>query len=193
MIGTITEILSSRGGRMQHMELMKNSNRLRMEFVISTRGLIGIRSLLLTETKGEAIFSSALRGFIPYQGKRLSRKNGAIVADRSGTSVQYGLFHLQARGKLFIKEGMPVYEGMIFGEFNRPHNLLANPMKSKQLTNVRSVGHDESTKLDPIPEMTLDFALEWIDEDEWVEVTPKSIRIRKHELRSNMLSIIRDS
>lgn len=192
MIGKITEILSARGGRMAHMELMKNSPRVRMEFVISTRALIGIRSLLMTETKGEAIFSSALRGFIPYQGKRLSRKNGAIVADRSGTSVEYGLFYLQARGKLFIREGMPVYEGMVFGEFNKSNNLLANPMKSKQLTNVRSVGHDVSTKLDPIQDMTLDFAIEWIDEDEWVEVTPKSIRIRKVELRSNMLNIFRE-
>jgi GTP-binding protein len=192
MVGRVTEIVSKRGARLEGMENMEVSRRMRLEFAIPARGLIGIRSMLLTETKGEAIFSSSFREYIPYQGKRFSRQNGALVCDRSGVSVEYGLFHLQPRGKLFIREGVKVYEGMIFGENSRDNNLFCNPTKEKKLTNMRAAGSDESTKLKPIKELNLDESLEWIDEDEWVEVTPLTVRIRKQELKTNLASTIRD-
>ena len=155
--------------------------------------MFGIRSQLLTATKGEAIFSSSFNKYIPFKGKRFSRINGALVADRPGVSVQYGLFHLQDRGRLFVKEGVNIYEGMIFGENNRVNDLNANPTKTKKLTNMRASGSDDSTKLDPIKEMDLDEALEWIDDNEWVEITPQSIRIRKAELRTNLRNVIRSN
>lgn len=193
MIGIMTELLSKRGGCMEMMEHLRASSRVRMEFFIPTRGLFGIRSQLLTATKGEAIFSSSFNKYIPFKGKRFSRINGALVADRPGVSVQYGLFHLQDRGRLFVKEGVNIYEGMIFGENNRVNDLNANPTKTKKLTNMRASGSDDSTKLDPIKEMDLDEALEWIDDNEWVEITPQSIRIRKAELRTNLRNVIRSN
>ena len=147
---------------------------------------------MLTVTRGEAVFSSSLKGYIPYLGKRFGRKNGALIADRPGLSIQYGLFHLQARGKLFIKEGIKIYEGMIFGENNRNNDMNADATKSKKLTNMRASGTDDSTKLTEITPMDLDEAIVWIDEDEWVEVTPQNIRLRKTELRSNFRKVIRD-
>lgn len=191
MVGTVTEIVSGRGGRMEHMEPLEGSGRVRLEFRIPARGLIGIRSRMLTETRGEAIYSSTFEGYIPYQGSRFHRSNGAIVCDRNGTSVEYGLFHLQPRGKLFIKEGQRVYEGMVIGEFNKANDLNANPTKEKKLTNVRAAGSDDSTKLSPIKPIALEDALEWIDEDEWVEITPQNIRIRKTVLAANERSVVR--
>lgn len=191
MIGVVTQLLSDRGGKMEMMEHMHASARVRLEFTIPTRGLFGIRSPMLTATRGEAIFSSSFKGYIPYMGKRFSRKNGALVADRPGVSVQYGLFHLQARGKLFIREGMKVYEGMIFGEHNRVNDLNADATKTKKLTNMRASGSDDSTKLIEIKDLDLDEAVVWIDENEWVEITPKNIRLRKAELRANMREVIR--
>lgn len=191
MVGAVTQLLSERGARMINMEHMDASSRVRLEFDIPTRGLFGIRSPMLTTTKGEAIFSSSFKRYIPYKGKRFSRKNGALIADRPGVSVQYGLFHLQARGKLFIKEGAKVYEGMIFGEHNRNNDLNADATKSKKLTNMRAAGSDDSTKLIEIKQLELDEAIVWIDEDEWVEITPENIRLRKVELRSNFRHVIR--
>ncbi|MFH1223332.1 MAG: GTP-binding protein, partial [Pseudomonadota bacterium] len=193
MVGTVTELLSRRNGFMTVMENLHGSPRVRLEFVIPTRGLFGIRSELLTATRGEAVFSSSFHKYIPFQGKRFSRTNGALVSDRDGVSVQYGLFHLHARGRLFVKEGSKIYEGMIFGENNRANDINANPTKTKKLTNMRSVTSDDSTKLNPIKEMDLDEALAWIDENEWVEITPNTIRLRKAELRTNMRNLIRSN
>jgi len=190
-MGTITQLVSQRGGRMQNIEHLEGSGRIRMEFDIPARGLIGIRSQMLTESRGEAIYSSSFKQYIPYQGKRLSRANGAIVCDRAGTTTQYALHALESRGKLLVKEGIKVYEGMIFGEYNRKNDLNANATKEKKLTNVRASGTDEATKLSHIIPFTLDEALEWIDEDEWVEITPKSIRLRKMTLAANQRQIIR--
>lgn len=191
MVGVVTELLSNRGGKMELMENLTNSSRVRLEFSIPSRGLFGIRSKLLTETKGEAVFSSSFKSYIPYKGSRFTRKNGALVADRDGTSVQYGLFHLQARGKLFIPEGVKVYEGMIFGENNRINDLTADPTKPKKLTNMRASGSDDSTKLNVVKKIELDEAIVWIDEDEWVEVTPLNIRLRKTVLKTNLRTVIR--
>jgi GTP-binding protein len=191
MVGIITPLLAERGGRMESIEPMEASSRVRLTFTIPARGLIGIRSVLMTQTKGEAVFSSAYKGYIPYQGKRFSRVNGALVADRSGKSTEYALFHLQPRGKLFIRAGIVVYEGMVFGESTKDNDMNCNTVVGKKLTNMRASGTDESTKLKVSKQLELQDALEWIDEDEWVEVTPKNVRIRKHELRSNMRKVIR--
>lgn len=191
-VGTVTELLSERGGKMESMNTLEGSNRVRMEFSIPARGLIALRSVLLTRTKGEAIYSSSFKGYIPYLGKRLSRQNGALVSDRTGMATEYGLFNLQDRGKLFIPANTKVYEGMVFGENNRGNDLNANPAREKKLTNMRASGKDESTKLSGIYPFDLDSAIEWIDDDEWVEVTPKSIRVRKDELRTNFRKVIRN-
>lgn len=191
-VGTVTEVLSVRGGKMTSMTSLEGSHRVRLEFDMPTRGMIALRSLLLTKTKGEAIYSSSFKEYIPYQGKRLSRLNGGLVADRAGVTTEYGLFHLQDRGKLFIGAGTKVYEGMVFGENNRGNDLNANPVREKKLTNMRASGKDESTKLSGIYPFDIDSALEWIDDDEWVEVTPESIRVRKDELRTNMRKVIRN-
>ncbi|MCC7403622.1 MAG: translational GTPase TypA [Bdellovibrionales bacterium] len=191
MMGKVTEILSNRGGRLQNIEKFETSSRIRLEFDIPSRGLIGLRSALLTETRGEAIYSSTFKRYIPYQGKRFSRANGALVCDRNGATTEYALFGLEDRGRLFVEAGVPIYEGMIFGENNRLNDINANPTREKKLTNMRASGSDESTKLAPIKPMGLDEALEWIDEDEWVEVTPKSIRVRKIILAANQRHIIR--
>ncbi len=193
MVGTVTELLSQRGGRMEMMDNLEGSQRVRLTFAIPARGLIGIRSKMLTDTRGEAIYSSSFERYIPYQGKRFSRTNGAMVADRAGATAQYGLFNLQPRGPLFVREGTKVYEGMIVGEFNKQNDLNVNATKEKKLTNVRAAGSDDSTKLNPIKDLELEFALEWIDEDEWVEVTPKTIRMRKDELRTNFRKVVRKS
>lgn len=190
-VGTVTELLSERGGRMESMAALEGSSRVRMEFSIPARGLIALRSILLTKTKGEAIYSSSFKGWIPFIGQRLSRANGALVADRSGTATEYGLYNLQDRGKLFIGAGTKIYEGMVFGENNRVNDINANPAREKKLTNMRASGKDESTKLSGIYPFDLDSAIEWIDDDEWVEITPKNIRVRKDELRTNMRKVIR--
>lgn len=166
-------------------------NRVRLEFDIPTRGLLGMRTKYLTATKGEGIFSSRLVGYTPWKGEMLHRKNGAMISDREGDSVTYALFNLEDRGLLFVGPGIPVYEGMIIGEFNKENDLNVNPCKEKKLTNVRAAGSDELIQLKGIREMTLERCIEWLEDDEWIEVTPKSIRLRKKVLASNQRSIIR--
>lgn len=190
--GAVITLVSTRGGLQQGHEILEGSDRVRLEFLIPTRGLIGMRTEMLTQTGGEAIFASSFADYVPFAGKRFSRKNGALVSDRAGKSVAYGLFHLEDRGDLFITEGEDVYEGMIFGEHNRPSDLNCDPTKAKKLTNMRASGKDEATKLKPITPLNLDRALEWIDEGEWIEFTPKSIRIRKAELASNKRDVRRN-
>ncbi|MBI3090804.1 MAG: GTP-binding protein [Candidatus Tectomicrobia bacterium] len=191
LVGIVTPLLASRGGRMENMKPLEGSSRVRMKFVIPARGLIGLRSQMLTETWGQAIYSSSFKGYIPYQGKRFSRINGALIADRAGQTTDYALFNLQPRGRLFLGSGVDVYEGMVFGEHNKDTNLNCNAVVAKKLTNMRSAGKDDSTKLKGRPGLGLEEALEWIDEDEWVEVTPLTVRIRKHELRSNFRKVTR--
>lgn len=191
-VGTATELLSKRGGRMESMEKQEASARVRMDFTIPSRGLIGLRSKMLTETRGEAIYASTFKEYTPFLGKRLSRTNGAIVSDRNGSTTQYALFQLQERGKIFIREGVPIYEGMVFGEHSKANDLNSNPTKEKKLTNMRAAGKDDSTKLDVVRGVSMDEALEWIDEDEWVEITPENIRIRKSELDTRHRNVIRN-
>jgi GTP-binding protein len=180
-MGVVTEKLSSRKALMTNL-INHGSGRVRIEFSIPSRGLIGYRDEFLTDTKGTGLLNSYFEGYDAYRGDFPTRFNGSIVSDRQGSAVAYALFNLEPRGQLFIKPGEPVYEGLIFGEHNRPHDLNANPCKEKKLTNMRASGHDENVILSPVKPMTLEWAIHFIREDEMVEITPLSIRLRKNAL-----------
>jgi GTP-binding protein len=182
-LGIVNEKLSLRKGRMVNL-VNHGSGRVRMEFSIPSRGVIGYRNEFLTDTKGTGILNSFVEGYEPYRGDFPSRLTGALVADRSGEAVPYALFHLEPRGILFINPGDPVYEGMIIGEHNRERDLDVNPCKTKKLTNIRAAGKDDAILLTPLTPMTLERAIEFITEGEAVEVTPKSVRLRKRVLRA---------
>lgn len=176
--GIVTEKLSQRKGRMLNL-VNHGSGRVRIEFSVPTRGLIGYRNEFLTDTKGTGLMNSYLSGYEEYRGDIISRVNGSLVSDRAGEAVPYGLYHLEPRGVLIVTGGDPVYEGMIIGEHNRDNDLDVNPTKAKKLTNMRASGKDEHIVLTPILPMTLERAIDFIKDDELVEVTPKSIRLRK--------------
>jgi GTP-binding protein len=180
-VGVVTERMGPRKGRMVEMQNI-GSSRVRLNFRIPARGLVGFRNEFLTITRGEGIMSSQFDGYEPWQGKIPKRSNGAIVSDREGETVAYGLFDLQERGDLFVGAGVPVYEGMICGENAHPADLDVNVCRAKKLTNVRTVNKDENVVLTTPREISLEKALEWINEDELVEVTPKSVRLRKKVL-----------
>ncbi|MCP4681801.1 MAG: translational GTPase TypA, partial [Desulfobacterales bacterium] len=177
-LGIVTEKLSIRKSKMTNLA-NHGSGRVQMEFNIPSRALIGYRDEFLTDTKGTGIMNAYFSGYEPFRGEFASRFNGSIVSDRQGTAVAYALFNLEPRGRLFIEPGAPAYEGMIFGEHNRSNDINANPCKEKKLTNVRASGRDEAVVLSPIIPMPLERAIHFIREDEMVEVTPKSIRLRK--------------
>jgi GTP-binding protein len=181
-VGVVTERMGPRKGRMTEMQNI-GSDRVRLNFRVPARGLVGFRNEFLTITRGEGIMSSQFDGYEPWQGKIGKRSNGAIVSDREGETVAYGLFDLQERGDLFVGAGVPVYEGMICGENAHPTDLDVNVCRAKKLTNIRTVNKDENVVLTPAREMSLEKALEWINEDELVEVTPKSVRLRKKILQ----------
>jgi GTP-binding protein len=177
-VGVVTEKLSIRKGRMLNL-VNHGSGRVRLEFSIPSRGLIGYRDEFLTDTKGTGIMNSSLDGYEEYRGDFPSRFTGSIVCDREGVGVPYALFNLEPRGRLFITPGEPVYEGMIVGEHNRDNDINVNPCKEKKLTNMRASGKDENVILSPVLPMTLERALHFVREDEMVEITPVSIRLRK--------------
>ncbi len=183
--GIVTEKLSRRLARMINM-VNHGTGRVRIEFSIPSRGLIGYRSEFLTDTKGTGLMNSYVQDYEPYRGDITSRVTGSLVADRPGDSVIYGLFHLEPRGHLFIDAGIPVYEGMIIGEHNRDNDLNVNACKEKKLTNMRAAGKDDALTLSPVLPMNLERAIEFIRDDEQVEVTPKSVRIRKNILSAAM-------
>ena len=164
----------------------EGSGRVRLEFSVPSRGLIGFRSHFLTDTRGTGIINALFNGYAPWQGAIQSRVNGAMVADREGVAVPYALFHLQERGTLFVPPGTPVYEGMIVGEYSRDKDLDVNACREKKLTNMRASGHDEAVRLTPHREMGLEDGLEWIADEELVEVTPQSIRLRKKVLQQHL-------
>lgn len=188
--GTITEKLSKRKGIMESMRPIGDS-RTRLDFVIPSRGLIGYRSTFLTDTRGEGLMSSQFLGYRKFVGKMLARQNGAIIADRAGKATPYALFNLLSIGKQFIKPGEKVYAGQVIGEHTKVNDTNVNAVREKHLSSMRTAGKDENIILPPVPPRTLDWAMDWIDEDEWVEVTPESIRIRKKELAQNKRSVIR--
>ncbi len=183
-VGTVTQLLGDRGGVMGKM-MPVGASRARVEYRVPSRGLIGFRSLFMTETRGEGLMSSMFEGWEPYSGPLLRRKNGAIVSDRNGTTTPYALFNLQPRGKLFVGSSTKVYEGMIVGEHNRPSDLDVNCTREKKLTNIRAAGRDENVVLTPHRQLSIENALDWIDQDELVEVTPDAVRVRKTILQCN--------
>ena len=180
-IGEIQSAMAGRKGRLDQMTT-DTDGRVRMEFVLPVRGLIGYRGQLLTETRGTALLHQIGEGYGPWAGEVTHRTNGVLVSDRAGTSNAYGLFNLEQRAELFVGAGVEVYEGMIVGENSRSGDMDVNPTKEKKLTNIRTHSHDESLRLTPARPLTLESALEFIAGDELVEVTPQSIRLRKRAL-----------
>lgn len=182
--GTIIERLGRRKAEMKAMNPMGDGYT-RLEFEIPARGLIGYRSEFLTDTKGEGVMNHSFLEFRPHSGNVESRKNGALISMENGDATAFSLFNIQERGTLFIEPQTKVYVGMIIGEHSRDNDLDVNPIKSKHLTNMRASGSDDAIKLVPPRDLTLERALEWIEDDEILEVTPLSIRIRKKYLDAN--------
>ncbi len=183
-IGIIMETLGSRRGEMVKMS-NHGSGRVRMDFRIPSRGLIGLRSQLLTDTRGTALIHSIFDDWIEYGGEMALRPTGALVADRAGVSTAYALWNIQERGELFVGPTIDVYEGMIVGENSREQDMEVNVTREKKLTNMRSSSADEAIRLIPHRELSLEQAIEFIADDEYVEITPKSIRLRKKVLQYN--------
>ena len=179
--GTVIEKLGKRKAEMASMTPMPDGT-VRIEFEIPARGLIGFRSEFLTDTKGEGVMNHSFLEYRPYTGSVESRTQGALISMDNGEAVAFSLYNLQARGILFIEPQAKVYNGMVIGESARPGDLEVNPLKGKQLTNMRSAGADDAIKLVPPRRLTLEQAMEWIEDDELVEVTPQNIRIRKKHL-----------
>ncbi|MBW1820579.1 MAG: translational GTPase TypA, partial [Deltaproteobacteria bacterium] len=177
-LGVVTEKLSLRKGKMTSL-VNNGKGRVRIEFSVPTRTLIGYRDEFLTDTRGTGIMYSLFDGYEEFRGDCPSRFTGSIVADRTGNAVPYALFNLEPRGRLFVLPGNPVYEGMIIGEHNRTQDIAVNPCKEKKLSNMRASGKDDNVILSPIKPITLEQAISFIREDELLEITPLSVRMRK--------------
>lgn len=187
--GTVMEKLARRKATMNNITYLENS-RVKMEFSIPSRGLIGYRDEFLTDTRGYGIMNSSLKGYEPYKGDFPDRASGSLVCDRAGVAVAYGIWELEDRGRFFILPGDPVYEGEVVGERNREGDLLLNPTRTKKLTNLRASGHDEAVSLTPVMKMTLEHAMRFIKDDELVEVTPSAIRMCKKIIDSQKRKIM---
>ena len=183
-IGVVTEALGRRKGQMTKM-INNGSGRVRLEYEVPSRGLIGFRGEFLTETKGTGLLNTLFLKFDRWQGEMRSRSTGSLVSDRIGETNTYALYNLQERGMLFVKPQIKVYEGMIVGENARAVDLDVNPIKEKKLSNMRTTSADEAMRLVPVREMSLERAIEFIADDELIEVTPNSIRLRKRVLKAN--------
>ena len=181
-IGVVSQLLAVRKGKMTKM-VHAGSSRVRLEFSVPSRGLIGFRSRFLTDTRGTGIMNALFNGWAPWHGPIQARTNGAMVSDREGVAPPYAIFHMQERGTLFIAPGTRVYEGMIVGEYSRESDLNVNICREKKLTNIRAAGRDENVIITPHREMGLENGVEWVADDELVEVTPQSIRLRKKVLK----------
>ncbi len=183
-VGVVTQQVGVRKGKMQQMQ-NNGHGRVRLEFRVPSRGLIGFRAQFLTDTRGTGLLNHLFDGYEPWSGPMTKRQTGALVSDRKGKATTYALFHLQPRGTLFIKENTPVYEGMIIGENSRANDLDVNITKEKKLTNIRAANADDALHLMPPKLLSLEQSIEFIKEDELVEVTPQSIRLRKKVLEAN--------
>jgi GTP-binding protein len=183
-LGVVIEKLGQRKGKMSKM-VNHGSGRVRLEFHVPSRGLIGLRSEILTDTRGTAIMNSLFHGYIDWQGEIPMRPTGSLVADRSGKATGYAIFNLQERGEIFVTPGQELYEGMVVGENARENDLDVNIVKEKKLTNMRASTADEAIRLVPPRILNLEQAIEFIRDDEYVEVTPVSIRLRKKILKAN--------
>jgi GTP-binding protein len=184
-VGIVTERLSSRRGRMVKMT-NPGFGRARLEFSVPSRGLIGFRGEFLTATRGTGLLNTMFDGWIVWGGPMMRRPTGAIVSDRAGVTTPYALHHLQPRGNFFVVPGVEVYEGMICGEHNRPNDTDVNVVREKKLSNIRNHGKDENVLLASPRLLTIETAMEWIDGDELVEVTPDAVRVRKKVLATNL-------
>jgi GTP-binding protein len=180
-VGVVTQMLALRKGRMEHMT-NHGTGWVRMEYLVPARGLIGFRTEFITETRGTGLMHHVFDRWEPWAGELLTRTTGTLVADRRGVTVQYALMNLQERGTMFVGPGEEVYEGMIVGENSRSEDIDVNPVKEKHLTNMRSSTSDVLERLIPHRQLTLDQAMEFVRDDECVEVTPQSVRMRKLEL-----------
>ncbi|MDR1044288.1 MAG: translational GTPase TypA [Candidatus Adiutrix sp.] len=178
VVGVVTEKLSARRGQVVRLT-NHGSGRVRLELEVPSRGLIGYRSQFLTDTRGTGLLNTLVIGSTPYLGPIKGRPNGSLVSDRSGAAVTYALYHLEPRGTIFASPGDPVYPGLIIGENSRAEDLYVNPCKEKKLTNIRASGSDEALRLTPPRRFSLEEAIEYLREDEILEVTPKAIRLRK--------------
>jgi GTP-binding protein len=181
-VGVVSQLLALRKGKMTKM-MPAGTGRMRIEFKVPSRGLIGVRSRFMTETRGTGIMNALFDGWMPWAGPIEARTNGALVSDREGVATPYSVFHLQERGVMFIAPGTRVYEGMVIGEYSRDNDLNINIVREKKLTNMRASGHDEAVIITPHRVLGLEPAVEWIADDELVEITPKSIRLRKRILK----------
>jgi GTP-binding protein len=182
--GVVMEKLGNRKGRMVSME--HRGSRIRFLFSVPSRGLFGYRSDFLSDTRGEGVLYRTVSGYEPWAGDLSHRGFGAVVSTSPGKTTPYSLFHIQERATLFIGAGVPVYEGQIIGETRRPRDLNVNAVKPKKLTNVRAAGKDEATVLTPAAAISIESALEWMEDDELLEVTPDSLRLRKRVLQANL-------
>lgn len=180
--GIVSEKLGPRKGVMMNMNPM-HGGRMRLEFLIPSRGLIGYRSEFLTDTKGMGLLNREFAGYEPFKGEIAHRLNGAMVSDRMGKTTQYAIFHLEDRGRFFVNANTEVYQGMIVGENAKENNLVVNVCREKKLTNVRASGSDEAIRLTPVKPLTIEQAMEWIKDDELIEITPNFIRLRTKELK----------
>ncbi|HVQ29740.1 MAG TPA: translational GTPase TypA, partial [Vicinamibacteria bacterium] len=183
-MGVVLEKMALRKGKMTKM-VNHGSGRVRLEFHVPTRGLIGVRTELMTDTRGTAVMNSLLEGYVEWQGTISRRQTGVLVADRTGDTTAFALSHMEDRGELFVGPGTSVYEGMLVGENSRPADMDVNITKQKKLTNMRASTADEAIRLTPHRQLNLEQALEFINDDELVEVTPSSIRLRKRVLAQN--------
>jgi len=181
--GAVLEKLPARKGRLVTME--KRGAQVLMQFVVPSRGLFGYRSEFLTDTRGDGVLHRTVRGYEPFAGDLSRRTEGAIVSSEAGDTTAYSLFHIQERSTLFVGAGVAVYEGQVVGENRRPGDLNVNVVRAKKLTNIRAAGKDENSVLSPPRRLTIESALEWIEDDELLEVTPQSLRLRKRELLAN--------
>ncbi|MEE2962072.1 MAG: translational GTPase TypA [Myxococcota bacterium] len=188
-VGILNELLGPRKAQMSDQKL--EGSRSRLEYLIPTRGLFGLRGTLLTATRGTIIMSHVFEKWIPWCGPIPQRKPGALVADRNGTTTPYALHNLQPRGTMFCPVATLVYEGMIIGEHNRDNDLNVNCVREKKLTNVRASGKDDASVVSPPREMSLEQCLEWIRDDEVLEITPEAIRIRKRILPANLRPVLK--
>jgi GTP-binding protein len=184
-VGVVTQKIGIRKGRMTNM-VNHGTGRVRLEFRIPSRGLIGFRSQFLTDTRGTGLLNHLFDGYEAWQGDIPHRITGALVADRAGTVTAYAIERVQDRGEMFVEPGERVYEGMIVGENAREEDMDVNIVKEKKLTNMRASTSDETVHLMPAHRMSLEQALEWVREDEFLEVTPSSLRLRKRILQANI-------
>ena len=182
--GAVMEALGLRRADLTDM-IIDDMGRVRLEYRVPARGLIGFQGEFMTLTRGNGLISHIFDGYAPVKGDIPERRNGVLISNEMGEAVAYSLFNLQERGRMFVHPGEKLYPGMIIGIHSRENDLVVNPIKTKKLTNVRAAGKDDAILLTPPIQMTLEYAVEFIDEDELVEVTPESIRIRKRFLNEN--------